>query len=82
MYATPEQIRENGPGNARNVIIPPICILSLSSSGIGLMDYKPRGVDELELRKDDRVKIYKRYNHWSYLCNESTADRGWVPSWL
>jgi len=36
----------------------------------------------LELKKDDRLRVFKRYNHWSYCVQEGGAwKRGWVPSW-
>ncbi|KAH8920761.1 RA-domain-containing protein [Atractiella rhizophila] len=81
-FATPDQIMANGPANARNVLVPPISIISVSTPGVALMDYKPKGSEEVEMRKDERLRVYKRYNHWSYLCNESTGERGWVPSWF
>jgi hypothetical protein len=31
------------------------------------MDYSPSGSDELALRKDDRLRVFKRYNHYSYV---------------
>ncbi|CAO1617916.1 unnamed protein product [Sympodiomycopsis kandeliae] len=37
---------------------------------------------QLRLRKDDRLKVFKRYNHWSYCVQENGEHaRGWVPSW-
>lgn len=36
----------------------------------------------LELQKDDRLRVFKRYNHWSYCVQENGKHaRGWVPSW-
>lgn len=32
------------------------------------MDYKKRGEEELDLAKDDALRVFKRYNHWSYVC--------------
>jgi hypothetical protein len=57
-----------------------------------LMDYKEKG-EGLDLFKDDVLRVFKRYNHWSYvrmfppgapvIClyfpKEDGGDRGWVP---
>ena len=32
------------------------------------MDYKKKGEEELDLQKDDSLRVFKRYNHWSYVC--------------
>ncbi len=32
------------------------------------MDYQKRGEEELDLAKDDALRVFKRYNHWSYVC--------------
>ncbi|KAI0675512.1 hypothetical protein C8Q78DRAFT_963716 [Trametes maxima] len=60
----------------------PLNILSTSFPGIALMDYKKKGEEELDLQKDDFLRVFKRYNHWSYAVKEETGDRGWVPSWF
>ncbi|CCL99670.1 uncharacterized protein FIBRA_01691 [Fibroporia radiculosa] len=60
----------------------PLSILSTSFPGIALMDYKKKGDEELNLAKDDFLRVFKRYNHWSYAVKEETGDRGWVPSWF
>lgn len=31
------------------------------------MDYKRKGDEELNLNKDDYLRVFKRYNHWSYV---------------
>ncbi|KAL1700958.1 hypothetical protein EV121DRAFT_294720 [Schizophyllum commune] len=59
----------------------PLSIISTSFPGIALMDYAKKGEEELELAKDDALRVFKRYNHWSYAVKEDTGDRGWVPSW-
>jgi len=46
------------------------------------MDYKKKGDEELDLVKDDSLRVFKRYNHWSYAVKEEGGDRGWVPSWF
>lgn len=47
----------------------PLSILSTSFPGIALMDYKKKGEEELDLAKDDSLRVFKRYNHWSYVSN-------------
>jgi len=59
----------------------PLSILSTSFPGIALMEYAKKGEEELTLQKDDTLRVFKRYNHWSYAVKEETGDRGWVPSW-
>ncbi|KAG7093747.1 hypothetical protein E1B28_007398 [Marasmius oreades] len=60
----------------------PLSIISTSFPGIALMDYKKKGEEELDLAKDDSLRVFKRYNHWSYAVKEDGGDRGWVPSWF
>lgn len=43
------------------------------------MDYQKKGEEELDLAKDDALRVFKRYNHWSYAVKEVGGDRGWVP---
>ncbi|KAF8479725.1 hypothetical protein DFH94DRAFT_631917, partial [Russula ochroleuca] len=59
----------------------PLHIVSTSFPGYALMDYKTNGDEELALFKDDVLRVFKRYNHWSYAVKEDSGDRGWVPSW-
>ena len=68
-------------GNAASVPIPPSLVVSVSTPGVALMDYSPRGSGELEVRKGQPLRILKRYNHWSYAIKED-GDRGWLPSWF
>ncbi|KAL5531741.1 hypothetical protein ACEPAG_4618 [Sanghuangporus baumii] len=60
----------------------PLSILSTSFPGVALMDYRKKGEEELDLQKDDLLRVFKRYNHWSYAVKEDGGDRGWVPSWF
>lgn len=60
----------------------PLSIISTSFPGVALMDYKKKGEEELNLAKDDALRVFKRYNHWSYAVKEEGGDRGWVPSWF
>jgi hypothetical protein len=58
------------------------------------MDYKKKGDEELDLVKDDSLRVFKRYNHWSYVCVlfpgdkllkfhvSSGCERGRRRSWL
>lgn len=59
----------------------PSSIVSTSYPGVALMDWQPQGDHELDLVKDDLLRVFKRYNHWSYVVKES-GRRGWVPSWM
>ncbi|EJD43767.1 hypothetical protein AURDEDRAFT_114560 [Auricularia subglabra TFB-10046 SS5] len=65
----------------KNPILP-LSIISTSFPGVALMDYHKKGDEELELVKDDSLRVFKRYNHWSYAVKENGGDRGWVPSWF
>lgn len=46
----------------------PTSIISTSFPGIALMNYSAKGEYELHLTKDDVLRVFKRYNHWSYVC--------------
>ncbi len=60
--------------------ISPSIIISTSTPGIMLMDFSSG--DTLTLNKDDKLRVFKRYNHWSYCVKEGEDhSRGWVPSW-
>ena len=45
----------------------PLNILSTSFPGIALTKYKKKSDEELDLAKDDTLRVFKRYNHWSYV---------------
>ena len=32
------------------------------------MDYKKKGDEELDLVKDDSLRVFKTFHHWSYVC--------------
>ncbi|KAK7031426.1 hypothetical protein R3P38DRAFT_2773966 [Favolaschia claudopus] len=68
--------------SSKKTPILPLSIISTSFPGIALMDYKKKGEEELDLVKDDALRVFKRYNHWSYAVKEEGGDRGWVPSWF
>jgi len=59
----------------------PLHIVSTSCPGYALVDHKKKGDEELDLFKDDALRVFKRYNHWSYAVKEDGGDRGWAPSW-
>lgn len=72
----------SSPEEVSGTPILPLSILSTSFPGVALMEYRKKGDDELDLQKDDSLRVFKRYNHWSYAVKEDTGDRGWVPSWF
>jgi hypothetical protein len=45
----------------------PLHIVSTSFSGHALMDYQKKGDGELDLFKDELLRVFKRYKHWSYV---------------
>ena len=55
------------PSTTKTPILP-LSIISTSFPGVALMDYKKKGDEELDLVKDDSLRVFKRYNHWSYVC--------------
>ncbi|KAF8479779.1 hypothetical protein DFH94DRAFT_496766 [Russula ochroleuca] len=67
----PHQHPSRKPPSFLFTLCPPV------SRAMRLMDYKEKG-EGLDLFKDDVLRVFKRYNHWSY---EDGGDRGWVPSW-
>ena len=47
------------------------------------MDYRAKGEEELDLNKDDLLRVFKRYNHWSYVrYTRSYLRLIIVPSYL
>ncbi|KAJ3821410.1 hypothetical protein EV361DRAFT_903006 [Lentinula raphanica] len=69
------------PETSKTPILP-LSIISTSFPGVALMQFKKNGEEELDLAKDDVLRVFKRYNHWSYVVKEDGGDRGWVPSWV
>ena len=55
------------PDGANKTPILPLSIISTSYPGVALMDYRKKGDEELDLAKDDALRVFKRYNHWSYV---------------
>ena len=99
--AVAEASHASGPNSEPQSPVPntktpilPLHIVSTSFPGYALMDYKKKGDEELDLYKDDVLRVFKRYNHWSYvgsfppgapfICLFSLAgcEGGWRRSWL
>jgi len=59
----------------------PACILSMSFPAIVLKDYRRRGDGEIDVARGALVRVYKKYNYWSYVIRDN-GGRGWVPSWF
>jgi len=51
------------PGRAP---IPPTNIISSSYPGKALMDFTSKDDNELNLKEGDKIRVYKKYCHWSY----------------
>jgi hypothetical protein len=69
----------DGREDQRKRPILPLSIVSTSFPGVALMDYQGKGEEELDLIKDESLRVFKRYNHWSYAVKEDSGERGWVP---
>lgn len=52
--------------NSKKPILP-LHIVSTSFPGITLMPYSDKGEHELNLVRGDVLRVFKRYNHWSYV---------------
>jgi protein STE50 len=63
--AIAEAAAKGGAGSKTPIL--PLSIISTSFPGIALMDYRKKGDEELDLNKDDLLRVFKRYNHWSYV---------------
>jgi len=57
------------PVPVTNPPILPLDIVSTNFPGWALGDYKKAGDEELDLFKDDALRVFKLYNHWSYVCH-------------
>lgn len=51
------------PGRAS---VPPSTIMSSSYPGVVLMDYTSKDTFELGIKEGEKVRVYKKYCHWSY----------------
>lgn len=45
------------------------------------MDYTKKGDEELTLAKDDSLRVFKRYNHWSYVRVSTLICKLVADSW-
>lgn len=64
------QIDAGGDQSVDSTPILPSSIVSTSYPGIALMEYRKKGgEEELDLTKDDMLRVFKRYNHWSYVSS-------------
>lgn len=73
--ATAAKGSSTSDGGASKTPILPLSIISTSFPGIALMDYTKKGDEELDLVKDDSLRVFKRYNHWSYVSLSPTLTR-------
>lgn len=64
----------SGSGDASKTPILPLSIISTSFPGVALMDYKKKGEEELDLVEGDQLRVFKRYNHWSYVSFRSDLN--------
>ena len=57
----------DGPSLAHKAPILPTSIISTSFPGLALMNYASNADHELDLVRGDVLRVFKRYNHWSYV---------------
>ncbi|TIA74606.1 hypothetical protein E3P91_00844 [Wallemia ichthyophaga] len=57
-------------------------ILSNSYAATALIKYTANTHNECGLHKDDKLRVYKKHNHWCYVVKEPNGERGWTPSWF
>lgn len=58
----------------------PAHIISTSFPGITLMGYGDKGEHELNLVRGDVLRVFKRYNHWSYVSRLRRVSRLLIPT--
>ncbi len=63
-----------GKLDTKRAAIPPTLITSTSTPGVMLMDYQSAEGD-LDLRKDERLRVFKRYNHCRTAFRRARAMR-------
>ncbi|KAF9431544.1 Adaptor for signal transduction [Entomortierella beljakovae] len=49
-------------------------------AGVAIFDFTKTGPNELSIKTGDKLKIFRRHQHW--LLATSEGQRGWVPSWF
>lgn len=47
----------------------PGCIRSSGTPGLVLMDHTKKNDEEVDLQKNDQIRVYKRYKHWAYVSH-------------
>ncbi|KAG0230324.1 Adaptor for signal transduction [Mortierella sp. GBA43] len=52
----------------------------LSADGVAIFDFAKTGPNELSIKTGDKLKIFRRHQHW--LLATCEGQRGWVPSWF
>lgn len=71
--SVPVAAASNQSGSTAKTPILPLHIVSTSFPGIALTEYRRQGDEELDLQKDESLRVFKRYNHWSYVRQLSEA---------
>ncbi|KAF8925601.1 Adaptor for signal transduction, partial [Dissophora ornata] len=51
-----------------------------SAEGVAIFDFAKTGPNELSIKTGDKLKIFRRHQHWLLAMCE--GHRGWVPSWF
>ncbi|KAG0348895.1 Adaptor for signal transduction [Gamsiella multidivaricata] len=51
-----------------------------SAEGVAIFDFAKTGPNELSIKTGDKLKIFRRHQHW--LLATCEGQRGWVPSWF
>ncbi|WFC99059.1 hypothetical protein MYAM1_001795 [Malassezia yamatoensis] len=61
--------------------LPLAIVLSTGTHGTMLASFETAD-ETLVLQTNERLRVFKRYNHWSYCIVDGVSQaRGWVPSW-
>ncbi|WFD43147.1 hypothetical protein MPSI1_001800 [Malassezia psittaci] len=61
--------------------LPLAIVLSSGTQGAMLAPFETTD-GTLVLQTNERLRVFKRYNHWSYCIVDGVSQaRGWVPSW-
>ncbi|KAL1406181.1 hypothetical protein Q8F55_007869 [Vanrija albida] len=83
MSAPVQSVSPRSPGRfPGRAPIRPSSIMSSSYPGVVLMDYVAKDENELSLKEGQKIRVYKKYCHWSYSIMEETGERGWAPAWF
>lgn len=83
MSAPVQSVSPRSPGRLPGrAPLRPSSIMSSSYPGVVLMDYVAKDENELTLKEGQKIRVYKKYCHWSYSIMEETGERGWAPAWF